>query len=626
MKNFYWIIASFILVCFTACSSEEYSDMLPPDFVVGDAYDITRISARVSGNIFPVGKGVVSESGVIVSEHQDLSDSFSIKLGAVGVIDAELSDLKPATTYYYTFYASSGFSTVTSDMVKPFTTLDKYKSVINNLRMVSGSFTSVALSCHVVDDGGSVMYSCGFGYRVAGSSDNWQEVETKIENDYFETEIFNLSVREEYEFYAFAVNENGRTQTDAIRIRLDESNLPLFDDSQVDEVHGSWAALQARIVDKGSSSIAEYGFCYSATVENPSISSGKVVATDISSTGLYSASVTGCLPNTLYYCRAYAINDEGIGYGETFSFTTTELQTPYLGRNYVSDIGSTSMRVSATFSDGGGFMSAGFFCYSTDNADPQIDNSSVAIVGKIDNGNGTTSIAVTIEGLASSTVYYVRPVIIVDNKLYYGEVLTVITKNSNGTEPYIGTSFSAMNFLAASGSQVLNIYSNISWQIVGAPSWVHLSATSGINDAAVTVSVDENKGVNQRTATLKVVTSIRTIDVLLVQLGGEAMFVVSPTAMNIDASACTENIRVYSNVSWEIDKSTVPSWVSFSVYSGSSDSDFLIDIQKNNSTCKRSANIRFVAGAMEQILVINQDYKSFNSGASVGDVGEGGDW
>lgn len=626
MKNFYWIIASFILACFTACSSEEYSEMLPPDFVVGDASDITRISAHVSGNVLPVGKGVVNESGAIVSEHQDMSDGISIKSDAVDVIDVELSDLKPATTYYYTLYASSGFSSVTSDVVKSFTTLEKDVPMLNELRMVSGSFTSVALSCHVVDDGGSVMSHCGFGYRLAGSNDDWQEVEANLENGYFETEIFDLSVRAEYEFYAFAVNESGRTQTDAIRIRLDESNLPLFDDSQVTEAHGSWAALQARIVDNGSSSITEYGFCYSATVENPNISSGKVVASDISSTGLYSASVTGCLPNTLYYCRAYAINGEGIGYGETFTFTTTALQTPYLGKNYVSDVESTSMRVSAIYSDGGGFMSAGYFCYSTDNAEPQIENSSVAIAGKVDNGNGTTSIAVTIEGLALSTVYYVRPLVIVDGKQYYGEVLTVITKNSNGTEPYIGTSFSAMNFLAASGSQVLNIYSNIAWQIVGAPSWVHLSTTSGINDGAVTVSVDENKGVNQRTATLKIVTSIRTIDVLLVQLGGEAMFVVSPTAMNIDASACTENIKVYSNVAWEIDRSTVPSWVSFSVYSGDSDSDIVIDIHKNNSTRKRSANIRFVAGAMEQILVINQDYKSFNSGASVGGVGDGGDW
>lgn len=626
MKNFYWIIASFILVCFTACSSEEYSEMLPPDFVVGDAYDITRISARVFGDVLPVDKGVIRESGVIVSEHKDLSNGISIKLDAVGVIDVKLDNLKPATTYYYTLYASSGFSTVTSDMVKSFTTLDKDVPVLNSFRMVSGSFTSVTLSCHVVDDGGSAMSRCGFGYRLVGSGDDWQEVETNLENDYFETEIFGLSVRAEYEFYAFAVNESGQTQTDAIRIRLDESNLPLFDDSQVIEVHGSWAALQARIVDKGSSNITEYGFCYSATVENPSISSGKVVASDISSTGLYSALVTGCQPNTLYYCRAYAVNDEGIGYGETFTFTTTALQTPYLGKNYVSDIESTSMRVSAVYSDGNGFMSAGYFCYSTDNAEPQIENSPVAIAGKIDNGNGTTSIAVTIEGLASSTVYYVRPVIIVDDKRYYGEVLTVITKNSNGTEPYIGTSFSAMNFLAASGSQVLNIYSNIAWQIVGAPSWVHFSTTSGINDGAVTVSVDENKGVNQRTATLKVVTSIRTIDVLLVQLGGEAMFVVSPTAMNIDASACTENIKVYSNVAWRIDKSTVPSWVVFSVHSGDSDSDITIDIQKNNSTRKRSANIRFVAGAMEQVLVINQDCKSFNSGANVGGVGDGGDW
>lgn len=626
MKNFCWIIFSLILVGLAACSSEKEPEMLSPNFVVGDVSDITRMSARLSGKIIPVGDEVVNETGIILSENQDFVDKFSVKSDAVDVIDILLGDLKPATTYYYRFYASSGFSTVVSDVVKSFRTLDKDIPALGNVRMVSGSFSSITLACQIVDDGGTAVSHCGFVYRLLGSTDDWNEVDAKLQDDSFDVEIFNLMVGGEYEFYAFAMNETGRVHSETIVIRMDENNVPLLGMSKILEIHGSWGCLQGTVVDKGVSDIMEYGFCYSLAEENPTIACDKVVASGISTEGVYEVSVVGLYPNSLYYCRPYAINSEGIGYGEAFTFTTGSLGFPSLGRNYVTEVTAGSMRISTSYNDGGGYMSDCYFCYSTTNKNPGLSSASLAVAEKVNNGNGTFSIAAVLDKLNPSMLYYICPVIVVDGKPYYGDVLTVITRNEDGTEPYIGTSFSAMNFLASSGRQTLNIYSNMSWHIEDFPSWIHLSVTEGKCDGNIVVSVDENMGVEQRSASLKIVSNIRIIEVLVMQNGGEVVFVVSPTAMDVASSAYSEQIKVYSNVAWYVDESALPEWITLSSYSGSGSCDVVIDIKENNSTKKRSADIRFVADGMEHVLVVRQDCKTFDSGASVGGVTDGGEW
>jgi hypothetical protein len=41
-----------------------------------------------------------------------------------------------------------------------------------------------------------------------------------------------------------------------------------------------------------------------------------------SGTGSFTSNVTGVLPNTTYYIRAYATNNAGTNYGPEFAYTT----------------------------------------------------------------------------------------------------------------------------------------------------------------------------------------------------------------------------------------------------------------------------------------------------------------
>ena len=77
----------------------------------------------------------------------------------------------------------------------------------------------------------------------------------------------------------------------------------------------SSATLYGNIVSDGGAEITERGFVYGTDVESLNET---VISTD--ETDAFSYTVTGLSNGTTYYYKAYAINNEGIGYGPLLSF------------------------------------------------------------------------------------------------------------------------------------------------------------------------------------------------------------------------------------------------------------------------------------------------------------------
>ena len=73
------------------------------------------------------------------------------------------------------------------------------------------------------------------------------------------------------------------------------------------------------ITSDGGNSIINSGVCWS-TIHNPTIADSKTI--DDSEDGSFSSEITGLIPNTKYYIRAYATNSLGTEYGNEISFTT----------------------------------------------------------------------------------------------------------------------------------------------------------------------------------------------------------------------------------------------------------------------------------------------------------------
>lgn len=79
------------------------------------------------------------------------------------------------------------------------------------------------------------------------------------------------------------------------------------------------ATAGSKVTDEGSGPVTARGVCWS-TEASPAISDSK--SADGKGTGTFVSQLSGLLPATTYYVRAYALNSSGAGYGEVISFKT----------------------------------------------------------------------------------------------------------------------------------------------------------------------------------------------------------------------------------------------------------------------------------------------------------------
>lgn len=110
----------------------------------------------------------------------------------------------------------------------------------------------------------------------------------------------------------------------------DDTNavLPVLSTIEITDITQTTAKSGGTITSDGGEMVTARGICWD-TSQNPTISESKT--TDGSGTGSFSSSMTGLIPETTYYVRAYATNSTGTAYGTAVSFTTkTELEGPTL--------------------------------------------------------------------------------------------------------------------------------------------------------------------------------------------------------------------------------------------------------------------------------------------------------
>lgn len=86
------------------------------------------------------------------------------------------------------------------------------------------------------------------------------------------------------------------------------------------------AAVAGGIVDMGCSNISSYGIEYS-TINDFANGSGTTVAASNIDIGYFSVDLVGLLANTVYYYRAFAVNEGGASYGPQKTFATLPLET-----------------------------------------------------------------------------------------------------------------------------------------------------------------------------------------------------------------------------------------------------------------------------------------------------------
>lgn len=195
---------------------------------------------------------------------------------------------------------------------------------------------------------------------------------------------------------------------------------------QASNVRHNSIATSAYLTSVGSASVTAYGFCWSQTNTQPTTADSKNSLGGTTVSKSFHSTLTGLTPNTLYYVRAYAVNEEGVAYSSPIQVKTLTTPTrPSVKTTRQGQVQHNSAMMNGNISDlGDGFVTAYGFVFSRSNHEPTTAD------GVVDLGSTTaaTDFEGELTGLFPETTYYVRAFAKNSIGTSYGSVVTFTTK------------------------------------------------------------------------------------------------------------------------------------------------------------------------------------------------------
>jgi len=224
----------------------------------------------------------------------------------------------------------------------------------------------------------------------------------------------------------------------------------------------------------GFTSVSAVGVCWN-TSGNPTISNNHT--TDILTGTIFISYITGLLPGTLYYVRAYVISGGTPYYGNSQTFTTLVV-IPTVTTTTIASITSSSAIVSGNVTaNGGAILSARGIRRSL--------SSSMSSPTSVTTGSATGAFSNTLTGLTVGTTYYVQAYATNSAGTALGNILNFTTLGGPTVETV--TPYSITSSTANSGC---NITSTGNSPITGRG--VVISTTSGVTLDTGTYFADSN--------------------------------------------------------------------------------------------------------------------------------------
>jgi hypothetical protein len=168
--------------------------------------------------------------------------------------------------------------------------------------------------------------------------------------------------------------------------------------TSITNINSTTAASGGNVTHCGGYAVTQRGVCWS-TNTNPTTADN--LTNDGTGLGSFTSSLTGLLPGTLYYVRAYTINSAPTTvYGNQLSFTT--LNVPTVTTTAASSITLTTASSGGNVTaNGGAAVTARGVCWSTSSG-PTISDSHTT------DGSGNGSYTSSLTGLSPGTTYYIR--------------------------------------------------------------------------------------------------------------------------------------------------------------------------------------------------------------------------
>jgi hypothetical protein len=259
--------------------------------------------------------------------------------------------------------------------------------------------TSAVSGGNVSDDGSASVVSRGVCWNTAGNptTDDMRTIEGR-DLGLFISNLSGLTPNTNYFVRAYATNEFGT----GYGKQLSFTTIPIagatVTTTLISSITSTSAVSGGNITSDGGGEVTSRGVCWSTSV-NPTIDNS--ITSDGSGTGSFISNITGLVPGTSYYIRAYATNTAGTSYGELIYFSTYAVTSELTTSAVTSITSHTAISGGNIISDGGSEVTSRGICWSTRTSPTVADQ-------KTEDGAGTGSFTSSITGLLSYTRYYVR--------------------------------------------------------------------------------------------------------------------------------------------------------------------------------------------------------------------------
>lgn len=335
------------------------------------------------------------------TSNPDIGDSVE-RLGSITQADSfsiSILNLLPNTQYFIRAYATLTGGTIYGQEVS-IKTLKTGKPNILSDSIFMITCNSAYYSGTILSDSGFNVTSKGFCWGLEPMPDLSDSSKINFEsNNHFTTQINTLNYATTYYVRAFAINAAGTSYGNELSFKTNAS-LPVIITEPVKNITKSSALSGGNITSDGGSLIIMRGLCWS-TSPNPT-TANSYYSSGIG-TGTFSILMDGLNSSTTYYARAFATNSAGTAYGGQITFTTpANSALPIVTTTATTDITQTTASSGGNVtSDGGATVSVRGLCWST-SPNPTTANSYYS------SGSGTGAYSIVMNGLNSSTTYYVR--------------------------------------------------------------------------------------------------------------------------------------------------------------------------------------------------------------------------
>ena len=327
----YYVRAYAINTVGVAYGEEQILDMNPlaPSVVTDDVSTISidNLGATFNATITYAGDPTYIERGFVYAKTQNPTINRATKIIVSGTTEGTYSKrvtgLDANCTYYVRAYATYSKGTVYGEE-KTFIIKKISLPTVSTSLVTDITYTSAMVEGCVTHDGTGTVTERGICYSTTPSPTTADYiVSSGSGKGNYTVSLTNLSAGTTYYVRAYAINEKGVGYGEQKSFKTYAYGKPLITTISATGIDYTSATVGGNVTLDGGNTVTERGVCYSTATSNPT--TADYTKTSGGGLGSFTVELTGLASGSTYYVRAYAINAEGISYGEVVNFTTKVL-------------------------------------------------------------------------------------------------------------------------------------------------------------------------------------------------------------------------------------------------------------------------------------------------------------